>query len=185
MGAASWWCERADREGFVEFGYLAEKAAGLTAERFCEAFPVPGLLVVYRGDRPDSGEFLNPNDSRVQLLTVSIKSAAILRYLNRIAFVAKKPGNPYAHLISIGRSASNDISISVDSVSKVHGYFVRENDDWVFTDHSSTNGSLLNDKKLEPGSKAVLRDRDLLQLGVEVMLEYLEPASLYRRVTQL
>ncbi len=120
----------------------------------------------------------------MQLLTVSIKSAAVLRYLNRIAFLCKRPGNPYAHLVSIGRSASNDIAIAVDSVSKVHGYFALDGDSWSFTDHSSTNGSLLNDEPLQAGEKYPLADGDFLQLGLEVTLEYFTPGRLYDRLTR-
>jgi hypothetical protein len=176
----SWYHPDADNGGFVAIESLQAKARGMTREKFIEAFPVPALLVVYR--EADSGSSaIDPASQGVQLLTVSIKSASILRYLNRAAFICKRPGNPFAHLISVGRSASNDVAIAVDSVSKVHGYFARENQDWCFTDHSSTNGSLLNDRPLESGDKAVLNDGDFLQLGLEVTLEYFSPGRLYDR----
>jgi hypothetical protein len=181
----SWYPAGADRDGFVEYGELARRARELPAERFVREYPQPALLVVYREGSEDDDAALDPQDSRVQLLTVSIKSAAILRYLNRVAFLAKRPGNRYAHLVSIGRSASNDITIGVDSVSKVHGYFVRQEAGWGFTDHGSTNGSTLNGNAIAAGDTASLVAHDVLQLGLEVMLELLPPASLYERLRQL
>ena len=45
--------------------------------------------------------------------------AAILRYLGTVAFVDKRPANPFAHLVSIGRSANNDITLAVVPVVPV------------------------------------------------------------------
>jgi pSer/pThr/pTyr-binding forkhead associated (FHA) protein len=55
---------------------------------------------------------------------------------------------------------------------------------WRFTDHGSTNGSKLNGKKLEANQKYTLEDGDVLQLGLEVMLEFLGPEALYNRITK-
>ena len=182
MGSTDWYCPDADEHGFVTLDLIRERAAGVSVEQFVEEFPAPALLVVYGGADPSPGqETLDPNRSGVQLLTVSIKSRSVLRYLGRLAFIAKRPGNPFTHLVSIGRSVSNDITVAVDSVSKVHGYFVLEGVAWSFTDHGSTNGSLLGDRKIEPGEKVLLFDGSVLQLGLEVMLEYLSPERLYER----
>lgn len=178
---AGWYYEGADSGGFVAYDEIQVRARRMSREAFVRQFPVPAVLVVYL--EPESAsEPLDPSSQGVQLLTVSIKSAAVLRYLNQVAFLCKRPGNPFAHLVSIGRSVSNDISIAVDSVSKVHGYFAPDGDAWCFTDHSSTNGSLLNDEPLKAGEKYVLSDGDVLQLGLEVTLEYLTPGTLYERL---
>lgn len=184
MSDPSWYCPDADENGLVSMTVLQRRASAMTQEAFVEAYPVPGLLFIYRDDDPASSHpaASEPEDSRVQLLTLTIESAAILRYLNRVVFLSKKPGNPYPHIISIGRSAKNDLIIAVETVSKVHGYFAREDGGWSFTDHSSTNGSQINDEALEPGRKTPLNDGDILQLGLQVMLEYLEPESLYTRL---
>ncbi|HEX9737585.1 MAG TPA: FHA domain-containing protein [Thermoanaerobaculia bacterium] len=182
MDDAGWHYRGADEHGFVAYEELSRLARKSSREEFLRRFPVPALLVVYR-DTDTPAEPLDPSSNAgVQLLTMSIKSAAILSYLNRLAFLCKRPGNPFAHLISIGRSVSNDIAIAVDSVSKVHGYFARQGEGWGFTDHGSTNGSLLNDQPLKAGATVALKDGDFLQLGLEVSLEYLSPGRLYERV---
>ena len=182
MSNTDWHYEGSDERGFAAFDELRQRARRMTRGQFVEAFPVPALLVVHReAETSESSEPSDASDDGVRLLTVSIRSSAVLRYLNRVAFLCKRPGNPYAHLVSIGRSAANDIAIAVDSVSKVHGYFAREGGHWCFTDHGSTNGSLLNDQSVRSGQKNVLRDGDVLQLGLEVSLEYFSPERLYDR----
>ncbi len=189
MSTSNWSCPNADEHGFVPFKLIQERAAGATREQFLEDFPAPALLAVYGGgpgvDPSATAEPFDPNESAVQLLTVSIKSTAILRYFGHLAFVAKRPGNPFAHLVSIGRSATNDVTVAVDSVSKVHGYFVREGDGWSFTDHDSTNGSTLAGQELTPGGKYPLLDGVFLRLGLEAMLQYLSPESLYQKASRV
>ena len=184
MSTSRWSCPDADDHGFVPFELIKRRAHAGTREQFLADFPAPALLAVYTGAGSEpsaAGETFDPNDSGVQLLTVSIKSTSVLRYLGRLAFVAKRPGNPFAHLVSVGRSATNDITVAVDSVSKVHGDFVRDGDGWSFTDHESTNGSTLAGKELAPGGKYPLHDGAILQLGLETRLQYLSPDSLYRK----
>ncbi len=184
MDTSNWSCPDADEHGFAPFELIRKEAARTPRAQFLEHFPAPALLAVVGdgGSGPGSGgETVDPNDSGVQLLTVSIKSTAILRYLGKLAFVTKRPGNPLAHLISVGRSANNDITVAVDTVSKVHGYFVRDGGGWSFTDHGSTNGSTLAGRELEPGEKYPLHDGAVLQLGLEAALQYLSPESLYER----
>ena len=178
---SGWYCADADAQGFVSYDYVRREAARLGREDFLSSFPVPALMVVYRGLDQAESEGMDPSQSGVQLLTMSVKSASLLRYLSRVAFVCKRPGNPYAHLISLGRSANNDITVAVDSVSKVHGYVVIEDGLWRFTDHGSTNGSRINGHELVAKEKYTLKDGDVLQLGLEVMLEFMTPDTLYNR----
>lgn len=177
---AQWYNTEADEHGFMDFDKLAKKARELDEAEFVAAYPRPALRVVYRGDG-QTAEAAS-DQSGVQLLTVAVKSAGILRYLSRIAFIAKRPGVPFAHLISIGRSNNNDITLAVESVSKVHGYLVVDDDRYRFTDHGSTNGSKLNGHALETNKKYTLEDGDVLHLGLEAALEFLQPASLYRKL---
>lgn len=192
MTHASWHYEKTDSRGFVALTDLRRAARRMTRERFVEEFPVPALLVV---DRPgDSAEHealglpneglpeSSPSSQGLQLLTAAFATYAILRYLNRVAFICKRPGNPLRHLVSIGRSVRNDIAIGVDSVSKVHGYFSANDQDLYFTDHSSKNGSFLNGRPVEPGQKNLLRDGDFIRMGVEVTFEYMSPTGLFDRL---
>ncbi len=184
MSEHEWTCPDVNDDGFIALRRLKKAAVGKSSAQFQEAYPVPALLSVDR-DLPPAGvqELLAPSESRVQLLTVAIEGAAVLRYLGKLAFVTKRPGNFFPHVVSIGRSHKNDITVGVDSVSKMHGYFTHDGEDWSYTDHSSTNGSRIDDRELEARCKYPLTDGCVLQLGIEVTLEFLSPASLFRRAT--
>jgi hypothetical protein len=189
MSPTSWHCSDANEDGFVSFEVLRKRAAASTEEEFVRDFPVPALLVLHRGEDfsvQGREQLYDPNDRGFQLLTMTVPSSGILRYLGKVAFLAKRPGNPFAHLVSIGRSASNDITVAVDSISRVHGYCVAGDAagggrKWSFSDHGSTNGSRLDDRDVISGQSYGLRDGTVLQLGFEAVLELLMPESLHRR----
>lgn len=177
----TWTHPHANEDGFTSYSKVKADARDMDMSRFLEAYPRPALLAVDKSES-NSGlrRMLEPVDRGVQLLTERIEGVAILRYLGKIAFLAKRPGNPYQHLISIGRSHTNDITVAVESVSKVHGYFVLDDETWRFTDHGSTNGSRVGRKVLKKSEKEALSDGVNVQLGLDVCLRYLLPVSLYR-----
>ncbi|MEM1181781.1 MAG: FHA domain-containing protein [Acidobacteriota bacterium] len=177
----TWTHPHANDEGFTPFSAVKTDAKAMDLGQFIAAYPRPALLAVDR-ERSNSGlrRMLEPVDRGVQLLTERIEGVAILRYLGKVAFLAKRPGNPYQHLISIGRSHTNDITVAVESVSKVHGYFVLDGDTWRFNDHGSTNGSRIGRKVLNKNEKALLTDGETIKLGLDVSFRFLAPHSLYR-----
>lgn len=175
-----WAYADANPDGFVTASRLRKQAASLSVDKFAEAFPLPALRCIDPTDSSTGVRKLLPEpDKGVQLLTQMVDGVEGLRYLGKVAFVTKRPGNPYPHLISIGRSKTNDITVGVSSVSKVHGYFVRDDEGWKFTDHSSTNGSRLNRDKLSAGQKVSLQDGAVLQLGSDTAFQFHLPQSLH------
>lgn len=176
--------EGADRHGFVTLKALHEKAIELGYRGFLEAYPAPALVAVPKGlDAKELAamEAEESDHSRVQLLTMAVRSPGFLVYLGKVAFLTKRPGNPFSHLVSIGRSPKNDITVAVESVSKVHGYFVADGGTWAFTDRGSTNGSLVDEKPVEQGQRYTLEEGSHIRLGFEVVFEVLGPEGLYRR----
>lgn len=184
VSAPTWQPPGADDSGFVSLYSLAKHAGRLEPDQFAQAFPVPGLVVHFEGGTGNR-QGTEKSDSGVQLLTVSMPSSGIFRYLNKVGFLCKRPGNPYAHLISIGRNHTNDIVLAVDSVSKVHGYFVEKAGSWSYTDRSSTNGSELDGQRLEPGVSAPVADGCRIKLGLDITIEVLEPPSLHTHLLKL
>lgn len=180
MTESAWHTPDADDTGFVSLYRLAKRAGTLERDDFVRAYPVPALVAHY--EEESIKDPAKEEGSGVQLLTMAMPSSGILRYLNKICFLCKRPGNPYAHLVSIGRSHTNDIVLAVDSVSKVHGYFVEGAGGWSYTDRSSTNGSALDGETIEPGTHVTLRDGCHIKIGLDVTLEVLEPVSLHARL---
>ncbi len=124
-----------------------------------------------------------PSASAFLIATLEGKGASSTqRYHGRATFVAKRPGNPFPNMVSIGRATSNDIVIALETISKLHGYFLRENDAWYYTDYQSTNGTVINDKRVEKGEKRLVQDGDRMELGLDIGAVFLLPRSLYERV---
>lgn len=76
---------------------------------------------------------------------------------------------------SFGRRSENDIVIADPYVSGKHGS-IEVTDQGVFlTDTGSTNGTVLNDAKLNPGQKVRLTSTDVIKLGaIEIKVRYKE-----------
>lgn len=179
----SWAYPDVNTDGFINVTRLQKQAMLMSLDSFTEAFPLPALRSVDPSDSSTGIRRLLPaKDDGVQLLTQMVDGVEGLRYLGKLAFVTKRPGNPYPHLISIGRSKTNDITVAVSSVSKVHGYFVHDEDGWKFTDHGSTNGSRLNKKRLGRNEKVLLSDGAVLQLGADTTFQFHLPESLHARL---
>lgn len=181
-----------DPEGFSSLATIRARAkAFASGEEFAVTCAGPALLVM--GDTPEpgftpaAGSSKKPSPSGSSFLIVTLEggsgtaSAAARRYHGRVGFVAKRPGNPFPNMISLGRSTSNDIVIGLDTISKLHGYFLRESDAWFYTDYQSTNGSYINDKRVEKGEKRLLADGDRFKLGLDIVALFLAPTSLYTR----
>lgn len=65
--------------------------------------------------------------------------------------------------ISIGRSKSNDIVLSMADVSRFHAVIAKKRKEWTITDTFSKTGITVNGKKIE--SKAVIEDGDIIKIG--------------------
>jgi pSer/pThr/pTyr-binding forkhead associated (FHA) protein len=64
--------------------------------------------------------------------------------------------------ITIGRDSKNDIQISNLGVSKKHAAIIRHNGGYFIEDLKSTNGTLLNNKRID---KADLAGNDVVTIG--------------------
>lgn len=74
---------------------------------------------------------------------------------------------------TFGRKQENDFVVSDPYVSGRHGEIEVGEDDVYLTDTGSTNGTLLNDAKLNPGQRVRLQASDVVKLGsVEVRVRY-------------
>lgn len=183
MSATPWYPPDADEQGFVTIHSLRRRARSMNVDAFVAAFPLPALVPQLSDeDIMEAARREEDEDSGVHLLTAALPRAGFLRYLSRVAFLAKRPGNPFAHLIAVGRSNNNDLVLALDTVSKLHGTFVSDPKAWTYSDRHSTNGSWLGERRLEPGVAASLRDGDILRLGPNATVRFVLPGTLYEHV---
>lgn len=159
-----------------------------SADAFAKAYPSPALLIIGTEasvEAPSSGKRASGSSS-FNIVTLDGGSGQsskteVRRLTDRVFFVAKRPGNPFPNMISLGRTGSTDVVIALETISKLHGYFLRDGDTWHYTDYQSTNGTVVNGKRVEKDEKRLLKDGDRFKLGVDVAAHFLLPASLYAR----
>lgn len=71
--------------------------------------------------------------------------------------------------VVIGRASSSDIQLDIDNVSRTHAVVTRTPNGWAVRDLGSTNGTFVNDKRIQ---ERTLADGDLIRVG-RAMLKFL------------
>lgn len=179
-----------DGEGLVDTDALREFANSVSRGQFESAFPMPALRLRMAALPPAASESRSPTERMIQPTSDEETGAHDTRERaaprpprQAIAFLRKRPGNPFPAIISIGRAANNDIALLFETISKVHAYLVNEGSNlWLLADNRSKNGTALNKKALEPSKRYPVRDGDEIQIGFEVGATLLFPATLYDRL---
>lgn len=67
-------------------------------------------------------------------------------------------------IITIGRQESNEVPLISQEVSRKHAEILMQDKDFYLIDLQSANGTILNDKKLKPKEKNLLRDGDVIKI---------------------
>jgi diguanylate cyclase (GGDEF)-like protein len=67
--------------------------------------------------------------------------------------------------MTIGRDPTADISVADQGISRKHSKVTKENGKVRLTDLGSSNGSFVNDKKIQPGTSVILAKEDMIKLG--------------------
>lgn len=186
-----------DGDGFMWLEDLAAKARALASSSFARVYSVPALVVSF-DSIPDpsaptpsaptnAGEMdgLERSFKRTVDTRGSDARQARLRYGAKVAFLTKRPNNPFPWMVSIGRALNCDIALNLTSVSKIHGIFQQEPDGaWSYGDQQSSNGSFVNDQRLAPNARRVLPDGTTLRLGPDIAFEFFSPGALHARLTK-
>lgn len=86
--------------------------------------------------------------------------------ITEIISVKKSSRNPFLKKIIVGRTTTQDIIIDNSNISKYHGHFeYKAEDDLSFTDRGSTNGTLVNNIKLEASIPMNIKDGDAISFS--------------------
>lgn len=80
--------------------------------------------------------------------------------------------------ITIGRGSSNDISIKAEGVSRVHLKVVDESGEFFVIDQGATNGTFINDEKLEAQAKIPFNTFFPVQLGFYAKLHLCDESNI-------
>jgi hypothetical protein len=79
--------------------------------------------------------------------------------------LVKKPGAAFADMITVGRTANNDVVLGDVTVSRFHAFFRRRGDRWILCDAGSKNGTRLDSEPLAPRTETPLRSGAVVRVG--------------------
>ena len=105
----------------------------------------------------------------------------------RVIEIKKRKTKSARDIITIGRSANNDIIIYNRMVSKSHCHlYISSPDDVCYlVDIGSTNGTYVNNNKIEPHHKHNLNDADEISFGLETKLIYFSAKAMHTFLSEL
>lgn len=170
----------------ITLAALAERlTAGLDLAGILGETPVLVLHVAQDGPSP---LYATPADGDVPSFATSETSALELGVdaprpgdvLRSALVVPVTPSNRNLHedRVLLGRANSNDIRLCSTLVSKVHCHLrLNHAEQWVVEDEGSSNGTLLNGIRLEPGEAYRVRPSDTLVLS-DVVAVFLDAEGL-------
>ena len=80
--------------------------------------------------------------------------------------------------ITIGRGSSNDIVLKAEGVSRIHLKVLDEAGEFFIEDQGATNGTFINDEKVEPKSKISFNTFFPVQLGFFAKLHLCDESNI-------
>src|SRR5207302_1417787 len=122
-----------DAERFLALDTVRHLVRRIPQDEFVSKYG-PSIQFSALGDgdasESDDGTKSSKGKSRTSAAEKSIRrtlahddKGAAAAYHDRVAFLTKRPGNPFPQMVSIGRAMNNDIVILLETISKLHGYF--------------------------------------------------------------
>jgi hypothetical protein len=169
--------------------YLRE-AAGLTASRFFEKYKHPVLLWPKAGDwmEDTTFQFETYSSEYSDELPGEISPGTESQIAETLVIeIRKQTSTAPTNMICVGRAANNDIPLANNTVSKLHTYFLasEHGDSYEIVDANSTNGTVVNNRRLIAYKNEPLANRDQIQFGPSIQMVYLTPAGFYDLLQKL
>jgi hypothetical protein len=177
-------------EGFKPIAEYLKEASGLTSSLFQSKHKYPVLLWPQAGDWIEDTAFQfetfssEYSDELPGAISPSTESQI---YETLVIEIVKQASSAPANMICLGRAANNDIVIANNTVSKLHTYFVvpEEGGSCEIVDANSTNGTVVNNKRLVAYKNKALFNRDNIHFGPSIQMVYLTPDGFYDLLQQL
>jgi hypothetical protein len=157
---------------------------------FATKYPF-GFLVPIRNQLSDTSLITNLKDIYEQSRSMGIKldkDSINFKPLKRnIRQIRKRNYSHNPDKIMIGRSENNDIVFSNRNVSRIHAFISIKikNNRCCLCDISSSNGTLLNNKRIIPNKIYKLSDNDEISFGGAVKVVYLSSRMFYKLLNSI
>ena len=82
-------------------------------------------------------------------------------------------------MITVGRTANNDVALDYPCVSKFHAFFTKMGLEWTLTDSGSTNGTYLDDKKVTSRVSASLRSDAEISFSNKLKFRFVDSSKMF------
>jgi hypothetical protein len=118
----------------------------------------------------------------------SLMKQSLLRTVSsKVIKLVKKGTNLFRGYVNVGRTPNCDIVINNPAISKFHAYFAKDIKDgsYYIIDADSTNGTYVNDVKVEPNARKPLHDGDKISFGHQINLSFYTPEGCYDLLKQI
>jgi len=94
-----------------------------------------------------------------------------------VLFLRSNKGEPF---VSVGRGREADIAIPLGNVSRIHALFSpTAGGGWSVTDNRSTNGTFVNDHRLDAGATTEVLDGGWIRFGADATVKFFTPLGLF------
>jgi hypothetical protein len=140
---------------------FSDELARIGDQAFSMRYPHPVLVVT--GIAGSLGEQRDLHTTVVSAPS-DVSLAALAGLLGRVFPLVKNKMSPPGPII-VGRTSDNDVVIPESSISKRHCFLRLVGTELVLTDAGSTNGTSINNVKLEPKKSQVVNPGDAVTLG--------------------
>ncbi len=160
--------------------YLDRVSAGCSEHDFVKEFPFPVLVELEEqaGGAGDAGMMTERLDA--QNIRLQAKNS---RHANVFEIHAQ---DAKASSVRVGRADSCDIKVDHGSVSKDHAEFVlAEESTLKLLDLGSTNGTFINNRRLEPKTATVVSPDDTVRFGLATGFYLLNADGFFQYLTTL
>lgn len=114
-----------------------------------------------------------------------LRRASIAAREAKVYAIMKREGANKEKEILVGRSRDNDVWINDAEVSKHHARLSVSKGNWSLVDAGSTNGTFINDRKIETSQATPLHTYDAVRLGRASKMQFLDAESFFDYLTVL
>jgi hypothetical protein len=149
-------------EGLRRLETFLSDRRSLPKERFVERHPYPVLFIPLTNTSDDDGAF------STQVIDLGVETNARFAAANNVAVVPvmKRMADAFQSFIWVGREARCDVPLPFESISKLQAQFVKKpNGELDLLDAGSTNGTFLEDVRLERNKPAPIKDGQRIKFG--------------------
>ena len=160
----------------------------LNLQDFVKRFDHPFLIFdKEQRERQTDGHRFNTARFNSGQMTSLFKQSLMKTVSSKMVKVVKYGTDTFKGNVNIGRVSNCDVMIDSPVVSKYHAFFSKnpKNQTYQITDANSTNGTYVNDIKLEPNEKRILYDSDIISLGHRVHISFYTSEGCYDLLKQI